>query len=628
MKEKAKNLGKILIIDDEPSTLRMLRLLLSAYGYEVFTAESGEAGIRLFSEKKPDIVLTDIRMPGVDGIEVLKRLKELSRDTEVIVFTGHGDIESAIRALQYEASDFINKPIQKEALDVALRRAHEKIAMRKQIKKHTQQLELKVREATHELTRTYKQLETIYDITQSVAEIPTLGEILELVEEKICCATGHKCYAVLVLDGPRENICRSSNYQNIVISKDLISTIKFLAEPRILEPEEISSLLPDIVRNEIEEIAIVPIRKEKEPTVGAAIVGVSSTDPDRDLKMISLLLSQVAGAIRRAVLQEEQFEALREMVGAKWKFGDLIGKDKKMEEIYKLVMSVAESDATVLIQGESGTGKELIARQIHELSGRSKGPFVVVNCAAYPSSLIESELFGHEKGAFTGAIRTRKGSFELAHGGTIFLDEIGELPLEAQVKLLRVIQFREFQRVGGESPIKVDVRILAATSKDLRKEMQNGNFREDLYYRLHVIPLRMPPLRERISDVPLLANHFLHKLNERSRKNIEGINAECQRILVKYHWPGNVRELENVLEHAYVLARGKTITPDDLPEYVKKVAEGRDGTGESLEEIERQHLVKVLKECNGNKRLAAKKLKISRSTLYRKLEKYNIPVTS
>ncbi|RLB02334.1 MAG: sigma-54-dependent Fis family transcriptional regulator [Deltaproteobacteria bacterium] len=624
MDRKTKKSGKILVIDDEPSTLRMLKFLLGAYGYEVLTAESGEAGIALFQREKPDIVLTDIRMPGLDGIEVLKRLKLLNPDTEVIVFTGHGDMESAIKALQYEASDFINKPIQKEALDVALRRAHEKIAMRKQIKQYANDLEVKVREATDELTKTYKQLETIYEITQSVAEIPTMKEIIELVEEKICCATGHRCYAVLVLNGSREDIVKNYSYQHVSISKKLASLVRFLKKPEILKPEEIVSLLPSVDKSKDEEIAIVPITKEKEPMVGAAIVGVSHVDPERDLKMISLLLAQVAGAIRRAVLQEEQLEALREMAGAKWKFGDLIGRDKKMEEIYRLVMSVAESDATVLIQGESGTGKELIARQIHELY-RSNGPFVVVNCAAYPFSLIESELFGHEKGAFTGAIRTRKGSFEMAHGGTIFLDEIGELPLEAQVKLLRVIQFKEFQRVGGENPIKVDVRILAATSKDLREEIEKGNFREDLYYRLNVIPLRMPPLRERVSDVLLLANDFLSKLNERSKKNVEGLDAECQRILLKYQWPGNVRELENVLEHAFILACGRKITTKDLPEYLKKATEEKGLTGESLEDIERQHPLKILKECNGNKNLAAKRLRISRSTLYRKLEKYGIP---
>jgi transcriptional regulator with PAS, ATPase and Fis domain len=248
---------------------------------------------------------------------------------------------------------------------------------------------------------------------------------------------------------------------------------------------------------------------------------------------------------------------------------------------------------------------------------------VVINCAAYPQTLLESELFGYEKGAFTGAVSSRKGSFELAHGGTIFLDEIGEVSPAAQVKLLRVLQFKEFQRLGSGNMIRVDVRVVAATSRNLRKEIELGNFREDLYYRLHVIAVMLPPLRERMSDLPLLVSHFLRRLSRQSRKKVLEIRPEAMRILLNYQWPGNVRELENVVEHAYVLAKEESVTASDLPPYLQDSSPVK-ALGQGLEDVEREHLLRVLEQCGGNKIEAARKLKISRSTLYRKLDQYRI----
>jgi two-component system response regulator HydG len=340
------------------------------------------------------------------------------------------------------------------------------------------------------------------------------------------------------------------------------------------------------------------------------------------------------------VVQEEEMSAMRRMIDGQERFGDLIGRHARMAEIFKLVATVADSDATVLIQGESGTGKELIARRIHELSMRRKGPFVAINCAAFPQTLLESELFGHEKGAFTGAIHAHRGAFEQAQGGTIFLDEIGEIPVTAQVKLLRALQFREIHRVGSEKGVKADVRILAATSRNLRKAIEDGNFREDLYYRLHVIPVMLPPLRERMSDLPPLADHFLRKLREGSKKTVLSIDTGAMDILMNHDWPGNIRELENVLEHAFVLATSETVSARDLPAYLREPREKSEGSAkgpkemegpkeierlEGLEEMEKDHLIRILNQCGGNKIQAAKKLKISRSTLYRKLQQYQIP---
>jgi two-component system response regulator HydG len=617
--------GKVLVIDDEHSTLSMLRLLLRAYGYTVLTADTGEGGLDMFHREAPHIVLVDIRMPGMNGIEVLKQVKERDPAVEVIVITGHGDMGIAIQALQHDASDFINKPIQKDVLKVALRRAEEKISLKKQLEDYTHNLEAKVQEATAELAKSCRQLETLYEISQMVGEMQSLRGIIELLQDKIQSITRLRCEALLVLNTQRNAVVGCNDHPEAVsVGDELVASIRDLDEPRRLSGEERKQVVLLRSQPETETLLMLPILKKDEPTVGAALVSLPADEPDDDLRLVTFLLSQAAGAIRRSVLQEEELRALRQIVEVRQQFGDLIGRHEKMEEIYRLVANVADSDATVLIQGESGTGKELIARRIHEVSSRREGPFVVINCAAYPQTLLESELFGHEKGAFTGATYSRKGSFELAHGGTIFLDEVGEIPTEAQVKLLRVLQFMEFQRLGSETQIKVDVRVLAATSKNLRREIEDDNFREDLYYRLHVIPVTVPPLRERMSDLPLLANHFLAKFSTRSNKSVLDIEPEAMNILLNYHWPGNIRELENVMEHACILAKRESVTVSELPAYLQETFGRAPENRESLRDVEKQHLLKMLKECQGNKNQAARRLKISRSTLYRKLEHYGL----
>jgi len=296
-----------------------------------------------------------------------------------------------------------------------------------------------------------------------------------------------------------------------------------------------------------------------------------------------------------------------------------------MQNIYRLIEDIAPTDATVLIQGESGTGKELVASAIHRQSPRRDKPFIVINCSAYPVTLLESELFGHEKGAFTGAIRQKIGRFEQADSGTVFLDEIGEISPSAQIKLLRVLQSQKFERIGGEETLNVDVRILAATNKDLLREVTNGSFREDLFYRLNVIPIQLPPLRKRRNDIPLLARYFLHRFALEQNKEIQDFSSEAMRLLLDYPWPGNVRELENSIEHTAVLAKRSKVEILDLPSAIRDAAPPVSSeTPGTILENEKKLLQEVLQECGWNKKKTALQLGISRSTLYEKLKKYQI----
>ena len=374
------------------------------------------------------------------------------------------------------------------------------------------------------------------------------------------------------------------------------------------------------------QLAVLPFHHQQE-LLGAMIIGcpVECTCVTKELDVIELILKQTSGALRRAVLHEEEIRDLRARIEPTAEFSGLIGKDPKMQVIYKLIEDVAPTDATVLIQGESGTGKELVARAIHQHSPRREKPFVVINCSAYPSTLLESELFGHEKGAFTGASRRRAGRFEQAHGGTVFLDEIGEISQTAQIKLLRVLQSQKFERIGGEQTLSVDVRILAATNKNLLEQVKAGKFREDLFYRLNVIPIQLPPLRDRQNDIPLLAKNFLRAFSERQKKDLREFSSEAMRIIMNHRWTGNVRELENTIEHAVVLAKGSVVEGVDLPLLVTgPAAQSTPAPSKTITGNEARLLREVLEECNWNKTEAAQRLGISRSTLYEKIKKYQL----
>ena len=416
---------------------------------------------------------------------------------------------------------------------------------------------------------------------------------------------------------------------------------------------------PRLSRSVVEEQGLachasVPLIS-KDRVVGVMNVASENFRPfsDEDLGLLTGIGHQVGVAIENARLFEdtrkksselkEAYERLKSLYeelkrerkktktlkkALEERFGleNIVGKNHKMQAIYDLIEDISQSDSTVLIQGESGTGKELIARAIHVLSPRKERPFVVANCSAYAQTLLESELFGHEKGAFTGAIRRKKGRFELADGGSIFLDEIGEIPPTTQLVLLRVLQEKKFERVGGEDTIKVDVRVIAATNRNLAQEMMSGRFREDLYYRLNVIPVMVPPLRERKDDIPLLVKHFLEVYSTANSKAIRGFSEDVMQIFLDYDWPGNVRELQNVVEHAVILAKGEMITQIDLPHSLKETFPRTYADISSLKDTEKNLILKVLKETDGNKYQAAKRLGITRSTLYGKLRKHGIMV--
>jgi len=442
---------KVLVVDDEAIVRESLHDWLSDAGYLVLTAENGHQALEIIEKEKPSIAISDLVMPGMDGIELLKRAKEISPGIEVIIITAYGSIPTAIAAMKEGAYDYIEKPFRPEKAEL-------------------------------------------------------------LVE-------------------------------------------KLVEHQRLLE-ENIS---------------------------------------------------------------------LRQKLEERYRFENIITKSSKMQQVIELIKVVAKSNATALIIGETGTGKELVARAIHSQGYRKDKPFVAVSCAALPESLLDSELFGHEKGAFTGAYTQRKGKFEIANKGTLFLDEIGEMSANIQVHLLRVLEGKEFTRVGGNELIKVDIRVVSATNRDLKEAVANGQFREDLYYRLNVVTIELPPLRERREDIPLLAEHFLKKFALENQKKVAGFSPQATEFLLRYDWPGNVRELENAIERAVILAKNSLIEIADLPHQSLSLAYSAL-PGKNLKEMEKNHIWGVLSETRGNYSEAARILGITRMTLYNKVRDYGLDV--
>jgi two-component system, NtrC family, response regulator len=444
----------LLLIDDDDSLRRVLEFGLAEAGHNVRTAASGEEGLQLLEKNSFDAVITDITMPGMSGMEVLRTIRGKDADLPVILITAYGTIESAVEAMKEGAFDYVTKPVSRDELRLTI---------------------------------------------------------------------------------------------------------------------------------------------------------------DKALKLRKL---------------ERENAELRAEVTDRYRFGSIVGSSEKIREVLDLAGRVAPSNATVLITGERGTGKELLAKGLHFNSPRAGGPFIAVNCAAIPETLIESELFGHAKGSFTGAVRDKAGKFELADGGTILLDEIGDLRVDLQAKILRVLQERVVDRVGDSRPVPVDVRVIASTNRDIEHEIREGRFREDLYDRINVVALRMPPLRERRDDIPLLADHFLRKFNTDPGVVID---REAMQALLSYGWPGNVRELESVIERASVLRRAAAITRAELPDKLLKEKGGVEDIilnlpdeGISLEDLEKNLLVKALEKHKGNQTRAAEYLGITRPTLIYRMEKYGL----
>ena len=447
---------KILVADDEPAHRQMIEAVLAAEGYEVTQAEDGKAAISAIEDRFYDLVIMDIRMPNVDGIQALQKIKQISPDIPVIIMTAYASVGTAVDALKSSAYDYLIKPL------------------------------------------------------------------------------------------------------------------------------------------DIEELKIL-----------------------------------VAKALHHHQLEQENIY-LKERLNDRFDFSNIIGHSPAMKKLFETMALVAPSEATVIIVGESGTGKELIANAIHQNSPRKDRPFIKVNCAALPETLLESELFGHEKGAFTGAIARKQGRFQLAHKSSIFLDEIAEMAPATQAKILRVLQEREFEPVGSTQTIKVDTRVIAATNKNLEEEIREGRFREDLYYRLNVVTVDVPPLHLRREDIPILADFFLKPYAEKNRRLIKGFTPRATDLLMRYDWPGNVRELENIIERAVIMARGEMITPLEFPIDLQNLDEELKDSridltpGRSLKEVEKVMILRTLEEAGGNRTHAARILGISRRTLQLKLKEYGI----
>ena len=442
------NLPSILVVDDEAAIRESLKDWLMEDGYNVYLAVNGEDAIFMMETFRYDVILLDLKMPGMDGLETLRRIKKISPDSEVLMMTAYASVDTAVQAMKEGAFDYLVKPFDPEEVEL-------------QIKKIVAHREMRL--------------------------------------------------------------------ENIMLRKRL----------------------------------------------------------------------------------EEQY-----------RYEEIIGKSHAMQEIFNLIDRVAPTDSTVLITGESGTGKELIAQALHGNSGRCFMPFVAINCGALPDSLLESELFGYEKGAFPGADHTKRGRFEMAQGGTILLDEIGDISLKTQVDLLRVLQQKEICRLGGEGAIDVDVRILAATNRDLKASIAKGDFREDLFYRLNVIAIHVPPLRERNEDIPLLANAFVKQQCMEMNKALVKISSGAMRQLMDYHWPGNVRELENIIERALVIGTGREIMTDDLP--LSRGDTYASDSPKSLKMMEKAHILRILEQTNWNISKAAREMDIDRQTLYNKMNTYAI----
>ena len=445
----------VLIVDDEEDILNILKFILTKEGYQVDTALDGKQALQLFKKGSYDIVLTDLRMPEMDGIELLQRIKEIRPETEVLIMTAYASIESAVLAMKKGAADYIVKPFLNEDVKMRIARVAEHIKLKRDVEVLKQQISQK--------------LETTY----------------------------------------------------------------------------------------------------------------------------------------------------------------FLGTSPQVQKLLSLIEQIAPTKSNVLILGESGTGKSLIAELIHKNSPRRDGPFISINCAAIPETLLEAELFGYKKGAFTGAVSDKKGLIELANGGTLFLDEIGDLPLGLQAKLLKFLETYEFIPLGDIHKKHVDIRLISATNKDLEKLIKEGKFREDLYYRLSVIELRIPPLRERKEDIPVLVYYFIEQVSKHYNKTVKGITNEALSCLLNYDWPGNVRELKNVIERAVILARDEYIRPQDLPEKIFKTSPSLElGVGkslkEALEEYEKLIILNTLKFCNYDKEKSAEVLGIDLATLYRKLKKFGI----
>lgn len=592
MSEAAK--ARIVVLDDEKSIRYSFETFLVNDGYDVDCAGDLASGCELIEQKNPDIIFCDIILGNDDGLDVLKKVKELGLQSPVVMITGQPSIESAAEAVRLGAYDYMVKPIVKESLLRVCRTA----LTNKQLVDERERIRAEKDRYRHHLQAVFA------NVDDPIITIDNSRRIIA------CNAAAYRIHCYNSTDSP----CSESENTEQNLTPLLGTPIREGANPFLLACLET-----------IEKVLTTNESVKNERT--------SFTDIKGHQCMLSMncspLLGKIGNPLGAALVVKDitRIHDLEKQLRETSAFSRIIGNCYKMERVYDLIRALADTDATVLITGESGTGKSLVAREIHELSERSNHKMVTVRCSSLVEQLLESELFGHVKGAFTGAVQNKVGRFEMCNKGSIFLDEIGEISPSLQMKLLGVIQDREFERVGDSRPVSVDTRIIAATNKVLKEEVERGNFREDLYYRLNVVEIKMPPLRERHGDIPLLVDNFLHKFRKKYNKNIEYVSADVMEIFSSYPWPGNVRELEHAIEHGFVLCREETIDLPHIPPELKdyhlrhNLSVGQEYMSETEE---KQELVTALERTDWNKAKAARLLGISRPTLYRKLDKFNM----
>jgi PAS domain S-box-containing protein len=562
--------ANILIVDDERSIRVTFESFLASAGYQVATAANYDDALNRIKETIPDVIFADILLGGKTGIDLLEKVKKMDEHIPVVMITGAPNLETASKSIRLGAFDYISKPVEKDLLlDTALRA-------------------LRFKKVVEENTRIRSDLEAIF---MSVKDgIIMVDQDLRIVE----------------MNGAAARMCRVSRKAAIGQS--------FASLPVMCGGKGLELLQWTIKKQE-------PIELQR----------FECRHPDHPAQVISLNASPLmkqGGKFSGAVLvlrDVTSLAALGKDLNERRQFYHIIGQNAKMQKIYSLLENLADLQTTVLITGESGTGKELVAETLHHIGPRSQGPLVKVNCAALSESLLESELFGHVKGAFTGAVSDKIGRFQKANGGSIFLDEIGDISPKMQLNLLRVLQEMEFERVGDSTPIRVNVRVITATNRNLGERVHLGEFREDLYYRLNVVEIPIPPLRDRLDDLPLLVEHFLKKLNWKFNKVIVGLTEQAQQSLMNYPWPGNARELEHALEHAFVLCRGDSITADHLPVSITAFKGGQivptrtDKGFLSCEAVE-----DALEKTSWKISRAALLLGVDRRTVYRKMKTFGI----
>lgn len=562
---------KILIVDDEYIITFTLQKLLSEEGYDVATVNNIDVAKDMIAQKNFDIILADIILGFDSGLEIVRKTKERALTCPVIFITGYPTIETASEAVRMGAYDYLPKPIKNETLLRTIKKALE-----------------------------HKRV-----VDENIKYRSNLEAILKSIKEAII--TVNKELVIVELNKAAEDIC-GFPYNDKTRGKKFHSFLdKCSGKCLDALTETVNTMHP------------------------AEAIRFECNNNNRPGQVVSITTHPLFDAhdtfngCVMVVKDETHVAALENDLLQRQELCNLIGKSPAMKKVYSFIEALSNIQTTVLITGESGTGKGLVAEALHYYKREQKKPFVVVNCAALSDNLLESELFGHVKGAYTGAVSDRAGRFQMADGGTIFLDEIGDISETMQLRLLRVLQDMEFERVGDSTSVKVNVRVIAATNQDLRKKVKNGKFREDLYYRLKVAELTIPSLRERQEDIPLLVEHFRKKFNNKFNKNIKSLSSNVLKLFMDYKWPGNVRELSHTLEYAFALCNDSIITLDYIPNDLKNICSDNSSFSEKVRKGNDQDLiVQTLGKTGGNKSKAAQLLGINRRTLYNKMKKYGL----